>query len=333
MNVKDLQQHIVVVGAGAWGTAIALLLERCGSRVTLWSRNREVVDDVLIKRENTVYLPGIRIPDAVQITSNPAIVHEAQFVFIVVPAQQCRNALNEISPFIRKVPLVVASKGIEQESLMMMNQVVGSVLPTHRVAILSGPNFADEVASGLPAASTLACEDMDLTKELGFLLQCSHFRPYLSDDVIGAQMGGSLKNVLAIASGIVQGRGLGENAKAALITRGLAEIRRFAKVMGGREETVMGLSGLGDVILTCSSMKSRNMSLGFSLGQGEVLDIILSRRHHVTEGVTSALSLHKLAKQLGVDMPICEAVHDILYEKADIGRTIRCLLERPLVEE
>lgn len=216
---------------------------------------------------------------------------------------------------------------------MLMSEVVASVMPSNPIAVLSGPNFADEVARGLPAATTLACEDEAKVNELSFLCQSTIFRPYVTTDIIGAQVGGAVKNVLAIAAGITQGKHFGENAKAALITRGLAEIMRLCVAKGGRQETLMGLSGVGDIMLTCGSIKSRNMSLGFSLGQGTTLEDILSERKGVVEGVATAASVVELADSLGVDMPICQTVNDILYKHKDVDAAIRDLLHRPISKE
>lgn len=326
--------HISVLGAGAWGTALAVVASQSGATVTLWSRNPEVRDTIASAHENRRYLPGIRINPSIKVTDNLKDAAQADALVLVVPAQKLREFCQGLTPYITtRTPLILCCKGIEQDSLMLMSEVVASVLPANPVAILSGPNFADEVARGLPTATTLACEDAVVREQLAFLFRSATFRPYTSDDAIGAQIGGAVKNVLAIACGIVQGKGLGENAKAALITRGMAEMQRLAIAKGGKSKTLMGLSGMGDLILTCGSIKSRNMSLGFALGEGVALEAILSERHSVTEGVATAKSVVELARKLQVDMPICEAVNAILHENAAIEETMKSLLNRPLVME
>lgn len=324
--------HIVVAGAGAWGIALAMNASNAGCDVTLWARNEEAVQHMKHSRESH-YLPGIHMPAAIAVSSDLQVVEKADAVMLVIPAQHMRAFCNRIKPYLLpKTPLIICSKGIEQETLMLMSEVVSSELP-NPLAVLSGPNFADEVARGLPAATTLACEDAHLAQELSFLCQSAMFRPYSTTDIIGAQIGGAVKNVLAIASGITQGKGFGENAKAALLTRGVAEITRLCIAKGGKQETLMGLSGIGDIILTCGSIKSRNTSLGFALGQGNTLQAILMERKGVTEGVATAASVAALAEHMHVDMPICQTVSAILHQGKDIDKAIRDLLQRPLVPE
>lgn len=326
--------HIVIAGAGAWGTALAIAAHNAGCDVTLWARNPGIVKSIKEACENSSYLPGIRIDPAINITSDIRVMEKANAIKLVVPAQHLRDFCKQLLPHVSpKIPLIICCKGIEQSSLMLMSEVVKSVMPSNPVAVLSGPNFADEVARGLPAATTLACEDEHIAKELSFLCQSMVFRPYITTDIIGAQIGGAVKNVLAIASGITQGKGFGENAKAALITRGLAEIIRLCIAKGGKQETLMGLSGIGDIILTCGSIKSRNTSLGFALGQGTPLETILSGQRGITEGVTTAASVADLSTRLDVDMPICRAVNAILYQGKNIDTAIKDLLHRPIVTE
>ncbi len=326
--------QIGVIGAGAWGTALAATARRAGRDVTLWGREAKVVATIAATGENPGFLPGIALPPGLITTTDPAAATAAAAVLLVVPSQFLRSVCTVLAPHWRPgVPAVICAKGVEMGSLALMTDVVGDILPQAPQAVLSGPTFAAEVARGQPTAVTLACADAALGAALVTALGTSTFRPYLTDDLIGAEIGGAVKNVLAIACGIVEGRGLGDNARAALITRGLAEIIRLAVRMGGRPETLMGLSGLGDLILTASSTQSRNYSLGEALGRGEALADILARRSAVTEGVASAASVVGLAHREGVEMPIAEAVNAILHHGAGLDQAIAALMSRPFRSE
>ncbi|MDR3451007.1 MAG: NAD(P)-dependent glycerol-3-phosphate dehydrogenase [Alphaproteobacteria bacterium] len=326
-------QHFGVIGAGAWGTALAQTLKRTGRNVTLWAREGDLVANLAQKHENTVYLPGIRLDPGLQFTASLADLAGCDALILAVPAQFLRAACKSLAALNLPVhtPLIVASKGIEQGSHRLMSEVAAVELPGHPVYILSGPSFAGEVAQGLPAALTLASEAPG--DALARAMSSPAFRLYTTDDIIGAQIGGAVKNVLAIACGIVVGRKLGDNARAALMTRGLAEIIRLGAALGARPETLMGLSGLGDVALTCSSPQSRNMSLGIELGEGRNLDEILASRSSVTEGASTASAAWALANHHGVDMPVVSAVDQILRERNSIDDTISNLLSRPLRQE
>ncbi len=326
---------VAVMGAGAWGTALALLLARANADVTLYSRNVESVAMLYTKRENSRCLPGVMLPDTLHVTASLAEVGGKDALVLVVPSQCLRDSLVQLQTMRLPpaVPLLLCSKGIETQTLKLMSEVAADILPENPVAVLSGPNFADEVAQGLPAATTIACDDKEIGNQWLQLFGHSAFRPYYSPDIMGAQIGGAVKNVLAIGCGILTGRGLGENARAALLTRGLAEMVRLGLAKGACAETLMGLSGIGDLILTCSSVKSRNMSLGMRLAQGEPLEQILALRQNVTEGVASAASVTALAAQLGVEMPICEAVYSIMYDHIPVDTAIQNLLQRPLTSE
>ncbi|CAO3405735.1 Glycerol-3-phosphate dehydrogenase [NAD(P)+] (EC 1.1.1.94) [Azospirillum largimobile] len=323
--------RIGVVGGGAWGTALALAALRAGRETLLWAREPAVVEAMSIRRENRDYLPGVPLPDALRVTGDLADLGDCDAVLLVSPAQHARSVTARMAPLLKPgAPVVVCAKGIELDSHALMSEAVAASLPGgNPVAILSGPTFAAEVARGLPTAVTLACADEALGTALVGALGSRTFRPYRSDDVIGSQVGGAVKNVLAIACGVVEGRRLGDNARAALITRGLAEITRLALALGGRAETLMGLSGLGDLTLTCSSLQSRNMSLGAALGEGKSLAEILAVRRSVAEGVYTAAAVVGLAAKLGVDMPICTAVDAILNRGAGLDETIDGLLSRP----
>ncbi|HEY8615217.1 NAD(P)H-dependent glycerol-3-phosphate dehydrogenase [Phenylobacterium sp.] len=323
-----------VIGGGAWGTALAQVCARAGLHVTLWAREPEVVADVNGAHENRLFLPGVALEDGLRATGELADLAGCDLVLAVPPAQHMRATLTAFAPHVREgLQVVLCSKGVEQGSLKLMTEVLAETLPQARAAVLSGPSFAGEVARGLPTAVTLACPDEGCARDLSETIATPEFRPYFATDMIGAEAGGAVKNVLAIACGIVEGRGLGRSAHAALITRGFAELTRLAVALGGKAETVAGLCGLGDLVLTCSSPQSRNMSVGLALGQGQTLEQALSGKLSVAEGVASAPAVRQLAARLGVDVPICEAVAAILAGEAGVDDAIRGLLSRPLREE
>ncbi|PWC54740.1 NAD(P)H-dependent glycerol-3-phosphate dehydrogenase [Azospirillum sp. TSO22-1] len=327
--------RIGVVGGGAWGTALALAALRAGRDTLLWAREPAVVEAIRRDRENRDYLPGVPLPAGLAVTSDLADLAGCDALLLVTPAQHLRPACAALAPHLKPgAPTVICAKGIEIDTQALMHEAVEAALPAGTpLAILSGPTFAAEVARGLPTAVTLACRDAAIGTALVEALGSRTFRPYLTDDVVGAQIGGAVKNVLAIACGVVEGRKFGDNARAALITRGLAEITRLALRLGARPETLMGLSGLGDLTLTCSSLQSRNMSLGAALGQGRTLDEVLGERRSVAEGVWTARAVVALAARLGVEMPICAAVDAILNRGASVDETIQGLLARPFREE
>lgn len=326
-------RRIGVIGGGAWGTALAALAA-AGGEALLCARNAEVLASIRATRTNPLYLPGITLPETLAVTGSLADLSACDALLLAMPAQTLREYLPRIRDEIGgRMPLVLTAKGIEIATGELLSQVVTDILPDAPLAVLSGPTFAREVAQGLPAAVTLAAADPALAAGLARRLSRPTFRPYASDDVIGAQIGGALKNVLAIACGVVMGRRLGDNARAALITRGLAEMVRLGTGLGGRAETLMGLSGLGDLVLTCSGLQSRNLSLGIALGEGMQMEAYLSGRRSVAEGMYTARAVHGLAARRGLDLPISAAVHAILYEGAAIDATIAGLLARPLKAE
>jgi glycerol-3-phosphate dehydrogenase (NAD(P)+) len=323
-----------VIGGGAWGTALAQVCARAGLDTTLWAREPEVVEAINSTRENAPFLPGVALDSRVRATANMADLASSGLVLAVAPAQHLRAALSAFAPYAPDgLPILLCAKGVERGSLKLMTQVAAEAIPQARLAVLSGPSFAGEVARGLPTAVTLACSDEALGRALAEAIATPTFRPYLAPDMVGAEAGGAVKNVLAIGCGIVEGRGLGRSAHAALITRGFAEITRIAEALGGKAETVAGLCGLGDLVLTCSSAQSRNMSVGLALGRGETLDQALSGKLSVAEGVASAPAVRQLARKLGVDTPICEAVAAILAGEVDVDAAIAGLLSRPLKDE
>ena len=325
-------QHFGIIGGGAWGTAMGAALVRAGRDVTLWAREAEIADAINTRHENTRFLAGIALDPRLKATNSLDSMTACDAWILVVPTQHLRAVAKQLAALksAKRQPVIIAAKGVEQETLALPSAIVAQELPTHPVAILSGPTFAAEVAQDQPTAFTLACADSALGQNVAQALGSSTFRPYVSDDILGAQIGGAVKNVLAVACGISAGCGLGDNSRAALITRGLAEIMRLGLALGGRAETLMGLSGLGDLVLTCSSMQSRNMSLGVALGQGTTLKDILAARTSVAEGVFTASAARALAQKHGVAMPIVEAVDDVLNHGADMNATIAALLARPL---
>lgn len=323
--------HAGVIGGGAWGTALAQVCARAGLSVTLWAREAEVVETVNRAHENALFLSGVALDPRITATDQMADLAPCDLILAVAPAQHLRSVLASLAAVARPgLPVVLCAKGVEQGSLKLMTEVAAEVIPQARIAVLSGPSFAGEVASGLPTAVTLACADEALGRALAEALATPTFRPYLADDLLGAEIGGAVKNVLAIACGIVEGRGLGRSAHAALITRGFAEMTRMAVALGGRPETVAGLCGLGDLVLTCSSPQSRNMSVGLALGQGQTLEAALSGKLSVAEGVASAPAVRALAAKLGVEAPICEAVAAILAGEVEVDAAIAGLLSRPI---
>jgi len=328
-------KRIAVIGGGAWGTALAAVARRAGREVRLWAREPEVVAAINTSHENSVYLAGIALDPAIEATGELEEAGDgAEAVLLVTPAQHTRAVASELAMHVPpSVPTLICSKGIEEGSGKLMSEVLAELAPGRPVGVLSGPTFAGEVARGLPTAITLATEAEGTGRSLVKALGSATFRPYWSSDVTGAQIGGAVKNVLAIACGIVEGRKLGDNARAALITRGLAEIVRLGLAKGARTETLYGLSGLGDLALTCTGPQSRNMSLGMELGAGETLDGILASRNTVAEGVYTAASVTALAGRLGVEMPIAEAVNAILHDGAEIDAAVAGLLARPFKAE
>jgi glycerol-3-phosphate dehydrogenase (NAD(P)+) len=333
--VTSAVRRIGIVGAGAWGTALAQALCRADREVAIWAREPELVEAINRDHENKLFLPGVALDPAIRaVADRNVLAGEAEILLLAVPAQRLRATCRAIAPAAAKSrALVICAKGIETGSGALMSEVVAAEIPGAPLAILSGPTFAAEVARGLPTAVTLATADPVLGRALVEALGTRSFRPYLADDVIGAEIGGAVKNVLAIACGIVAGRRLGDNARAALITRGLAEMVRLAIAKGGYIETLMGLSGLGDLVLTCTAAQSRNYSLGAALGQGHSLSAILAQRVSVAEGVDSAAAAAALARHLGIDMPITDAVDAILHRGAPIDDAIAALISRPFRRE
>ena len=323
-----------VIGAGAWGTAMAQVCARAGLSVKLQAREEDVVESITARRVNEAFLPGVELEDAITATGDLADLADCDVILAVPPAQHMRGTLTAFRPHWRAgAPIVLCAKGIERGTLKLMTDVLDETIPEAPKAVLSGPSFAAEVSRGLPSAVTLACADEALAEDLLQALAAPNFRPYLADDLIGAEAGGALKNVLAIACGIVEGRRLGRSAHAAVITRGFAEMTRVAVALGAQAETVAGLCGLGDLVLTCSSPQSRNMSLGMALGEGQTVGEALAGKRSVAEGYESAPAVRALAARLGVEIPICEAVAAVLAGETTVDEAMGDLLNRPLRAE
>jgi len=320
-----------VVGAGAWGTALAQVAASSGEEVLLWAFEPDVVAAINMRHINDLYLPDQTLSPSVRATRAMEDLAVCDALLIACPAQHLRQILLQLPD--PKMPLILCAKGIEATTGLLMSQLVEQLLPEAPVAVLSGPTFAHEVAKGLPAAVTLACADANLGQRVVERLAGPAFRPYFSDDVIGAEIGGAVKNVLAIACGVAEGAGLGLNARAALISRGFAEMTRFGLTLGARAETLAGLCGLGDLVLTCSSTSSRNFSLGKGLGEGQSPAELLSNRRTVAEGAFTAPILRDVAHKHGVDMPIVEGVCAMLEGNLGIADMVAALLSRPLRTE
>jgi len=323
-----------IIGGGAWGTALAQTARLAGRDTLLWALEADVVAEINARHANTPFLPGVPLDPGLRATDMLADIASRDVILMVAPAQHVRAIAGQLAPHLpRGRPVVMCAKGLEQSTGKLMGEVMAEALPHAAQAVLSGPSFAADVARGLPAAVTIATADETLGEALATALGYRNLRIYWSGDPIGVQLGGAVKNVLAIAAGIVHGRGLGASAHAALVTRGFAELRRFGQALGARPETLMGLSGLGDLLLTCGSPQSRNMSLGHALGEGQPLQTVLAGRRSVAEGVYTAAAVVRVAGQHGIDMPICQAVHAIVGGKMSIDAAIDALLSRPFKAE
>jgi glycerol-3-phosphate dehydrogenase (NAD(P)+) len=325
-------RRVGIIGAGAWGTALAQVLCRAGRDIVIWAHEPELARAINRDHQNSLFLSGVALDPTIRAEADVgAVARDAESLLLAVPAQHVRTLCRILASV--SVPVVICAKGIETKTGALMSEIVADEIPNAVIVVLSGPTFAAEVARGLPTAVTLAARDGAIGRRLVDALGTRTFRPYLGDDVVGAEIGGAVKNVMAIACGIVEGRSLGDNARAALITRGLAEMVRLAVAKGGRAETLMGLSGLGDLVLTCTAGQSRNYSLGLALGQGRSLAEVLAERVTIAEGVDSAAATATLAHRLGIDMPITTAVDAILHRGAPIDHAVAALLARPFKSE
>jgi glycerol-3-phosphate dehydrogenase (NAD(P)+) len=326
---------VAVLGAGAWGTALARLLAEKGNDVALWSRRRDLCEAVNATRENARYLPGALLPENLACTDDlVAAVEGAGMLVFVVPSHATRDVARAAAPYVHQgVPVVSATKGIEIDSLMFMDEVLAQELPPFargHLAFLSGPSFAKELANHLPTAVVIAAHDAGVCANVMKRFHTPYLRTYASDDVVGVECGGALKNVIAIAAGAVDGMGFGHNTRAALITRGLAEVALLAMARGGSALTLAGLAGMGDLVLTCTGELSRNRTVGYELGRGRKLGEVLAGLGHVAEGVRTAKSAHDLSKKLNVDMPITREVYAVLYEDKPVPKAVKDLMAREL---
>ena len=335
-NKSDISKpygHIAVIGAGAWGTALALVAARAGRNVTLWSREPEVTNSILATRENAIFLPGVPLPDNIVASANIMEAGGADAVLLAAPAQHARAVITDTARAITAgVPLVLCAKGIERGSGKLLTEVLREAAPQAEPAILSGPSFARDVAHDLPTALTIAARK-DIAFRLIATLGHAGFRPYASEDLTGVALGGAAKNVYAIGSGIVAGMGLGENARAALLTRSFAELCRLGAALGARGETLMGLSGLGDLVLTATSLSSRNYSFGFNLGEGKAPAELAAPGHPLAEGVETAAALVARGGRHGIELPVAHAIADILAGKLTLADAVPRLMARPLKAE
>ncbi len=325
---------IGVIGAGAWGTALAALMCRAGHKTRIWAFEKACVTAINSEHINTLYLPDVSLPPELEATQDMADLAGSDMVLMVGPAQHMRGLMQSFAPHHHKgQPIILCSKGIETGSLSLMSDILSDLMPNALPVVLSGPSFAIDVAQGLPTAVTLACADSVKGAEIAQIIQTPTFRPYVATDIIGAEIGGAIKNVLAIACGIVLGLGLGRSAHAALIARGFAEMTRLGQAMGADPQTLTGLCGLGDLVLTCSSQQSRNMSCGYALGQGVDLQTYLAERNVVVEGAASAPAVLALSRRHNVDMPICASVAAIVAGEMTAKQAVMTLLQRPLKSE
>jgi glycerol-3-phosphate dehydrogenase (NAD(P)+) len=330
--------RIAVIGAGSWGTALAHALSYCGHLITLWAHEAEVVESIRLCRQNTLFMDGVALPESIYATNDlPEAMHQADFVLTVMPSHVCRSLYERMLPHLASnMVLVSATKGIDTEKLMRMSEVIQSVVERRfklPLAVLSGPSFAREVVRGDPTALVAASRDSETAKMVRQNFSGKTLRVYSSNDVVGVELGGAVKNVIAIAAGVIEGLGLGHNPKAALITRGLAEMTRLACACGARRETLAGLAGMGDLVLTCTGGLSRNRMVGVELGKGRKLKEILKSMNQVAEGVLTTQAVVALAQKQGIEMPITFQVHRVLQDQVSPQEAIRELMDRSLKNE
>ena len=326
---------IAVLGAGSWGTALAILLSRNGAEVRLWSHLQTQVDSIRRDGENSEFLPRIPLPQAIQVTADlTTALDRVDEVLVVVPSHAFREVLQAVAGLLpADAPVSWATKGLEPHTGHLLHQVAAEVLGQRPLAVISGPSFAIEVARGLPTAITVAADTRQHAERLAGYLYSDCFRPYTSSDITGLEVGGAAKNVMAIAAGIADGLGFGANTRAALITRGLAEIMRFGIALGGKQETLMGLGGLGDLVLTCTDDQSRNRRMGLALAEGKTVEDTAAEIGQVVEGVKAAAAVHKVAADLEIEMPICQQVYRLIYEGTTVEQAIQSLMQREVKSE
>ena len=323
-------KKVLVLGSGSWGTALAIMLQRHGHEVTIWARRKEVVEEMRSTRENKQYLPNISLPEELGLThSLEEAFSGAEIIMSAVPSKAVRGMMQQIEPFVKKDHVIVnVAKGLEQGTLLRLSQVIDEIIPQAKNCVLSGPSHAEEVAKNIPTTCVAACADEAIAKMVQKEFMNLNFRVYTNTDVIGVEVGAAMKNVMALAAGISDGVGFGDNTKAALMTRGIAEMQRLGIAMGGEAETFAGLSGIGDLIVTCTSMHSRNRRAGILLGKGYTLDETLAEVKMVVEGVNTAKAAFEVAKKYGVDMPITEAMNQVLFEGKEVKTAVMDLMTR-----
>ena len=331
--MENRLKNIGIIGAGAWGTALSCILNK-KENITIWSYEKKTVHQINKYRTNKTFLPNIKIPNNISATNNLKDLMSCKFIFICVPSQFIKKIILKFKNFYKKDMIFVnCSKGIEHSSKLLISDIIKKILPGSEVAILSGPSFAIEVAKKKPTAVTIACKNQNNAKKLAILLNSKNFRCYYTNDVIGVQFGGIIKNILAIASGIVKSQKLGSSAKAALMTRGLSEMKRIGLAYGAKESTFYGLSGLGDLILTCNSELSRNFSTGLLIGKGKKINEIIKSKKTISEGIMNSKTIFNLSKKKRIEMPVCGSVYKILYKKNKIKNTIEKILSRDIKKE
>ena len=331
---KNNEPKVGVLGAGAWGTTIAQLLSKNNSEILIWAKERSVVNNINTKHINNSFLPNIKLSKRIKATSLLEEFNNINFLFVVIPVQYISSTLKKLKKIVgNDCVFINASKGIEIKSLKLVSHLINDAFPKNKIAILSGPNFAKEIAAGKPTASLIAANSLKKAKNISELISSKYFRPYLSDDILGAQICGAMKNVYAIGCGIIEGKQFGENAAASIISRGFAEIKLVCKKIGGETETLMGLSGLGDLFLTCSSNKSRNFSLGLNLAKGKNFENLLKSKKTIAEGAYTVKAIQRLSKKLKIHLPLNDAIYKILYQNKNIDKTINELLNRPIRTE
>ncbi len=326
--------NIAVIGSGGWGTAVAIHLNKKDYNVTLWSWKQEECDNIKRDKENKEFLPGVQVPDSISLTSDISCVKDKDLVVLVSPSKVIRSTAKSMAPYITdNTPVVILSKGIEDETLMTLSQVVEQEIPNARVAALSGPSHAEEVARGIPTTCVVACEDGGVAEYIQNIFMSESFRIYTNTDILGVELGGALKNIIALCAGVTDGVGFGDNTIAALMTRGIKEISRLGIKMGANLDTFYGLAGIGDLIVTCTSKHSRNRRAGVLIGEGCTLDEALEKVHMVVEGVYAAKAAYKLSLKYDVEMPIVTAAHNVLFNNVSPRDAIISLMTRDKKDE
>ena len=331
--MSKIENRISVLGSGAWGTALAQLISK-KNNVLMWVKEKTVKNDINQNQLNKKFLPGVKLSKNILVTNDLEDLKNSEIIFLTIPVQYMSSILKKIRKVVKSnVIFVCCSKGIEMNTLKLPSQIVASYFPKHSIAVLSGPNFAEEISKNLPAATLIASKKISSSKKIASIIQTKLFRPYISDDVIGSQIAGATKNVYAIACGVVEGKKFGKNAIASIISRSYAEISRLNKSMKAKSETLSGLSGMGDLFLTCSSKKSRNFKLGLDLASGMSLSSIIKKNSSIAEGVFTARALKQMSLKKKLNLPIAETVYQILYRKKNIDHAIEELLNRPIGRE